>query len=75
MSNFKSSELTIKFELILLPEPKMFLSSNPKVIPTPVSELNVPANSIFPVFVSSSILILMSANWLLMSVLVSTSFI
>ena len=49
MSNFKSSEFTTKFELKLLPEPKIFLSSSPKVTPTPVSELNVPAKRILPV--------------------------
>ena len=44
ISNFKSSEFTEKFELILFPEPKIFLSSIPKVKPAPVSALKVPAN-------------------------------
>ena len=45
----------IKLELILFPDPNIFLSSRPNVIPAPVSALYVPANKIFPVCVNSSI--------------------
>ena len=44
-----------KLELILLPEPKIFFSSIPKLKPEPVSALKVPANKMLPVFISSSI--------------------
>ena len=67
--NFKSSELIEKFEFILFPEPKIFLSSIPKVIPAPVSALKVPAKSRLPVLVSSSMSNVISTNWLLIFVL------
>ena len=63
----------MKLDLKLLPDPAIFLSSKPTVTPTPRSELKVPASSKFPVFVSSSISILISANWLLVSICVLTS--
>ena len=73
--NFKSSELTEKFELILFPAPKIFLSSIPKFTPAPVSALNVPAKRILPVLVYSSTSIVMSTSWLFMFVDVFISFI
>ena len=64
----KSSEFNVKSEFILFPEPKIFLSSIPKVTPAPVSALKVPAKSILPVLISSSISIVISTNWSLISV-------
>ena len=54
-SNLIFSELTLKFASTIFPLPAKFLSSNPSVRPSCVSELNVPANKRFPVFFCSSI--------------------